>query len=160
MKFVTENHIDKAIESLNHSDTQLESLELDFAAQQPAVVQFITQEGFDVLTMEEKDLLHLLGLTIWRAATEAGNDLPELTVEDLGEAEEANYQQLESVAKGDFKAKMDLFFTDYPQEDLLALVEDALCDDEEDMVVTPEGRDLILVTLKSLIDAFEDACGE
>ena len=47
--------------------------------------------------------------------------------------------------------KLDSFFKDYPQEDLLALVEDSIQQDE-DNIVTPVGREIIFVACKSIID--------
>ena len=47
----------------------------------------------------------------------------------------------------------DFFFQDYPQEDLLAFVEDSLIDDEEnDTPISNIGRNVIFVSMKSFID--------
>jgi hypothetical protein len=60
---------------------------------------------------------------------------------------------LEPVKSKPFQHKADVFFKDYPQEDLLAFVEDALADDE-DSEVTKEGREPMFVALKTIIDVF------
>jgi len=46
---------------------------------------------------------------------------------------------------------LDIFFKDYPQEDLLAFAEDALTEDD-DSPVTAEGREPMMVFLKTAID--------
>ena len=50
-----------------------------------------------------------------------------------------------------FRDRMDIFFENYSQEDLLAFVEDNLVEDE-DSLVTKEGREPMFVALKSVID--------
>jgi hypothetical protein len=48
-----------------------------------------------------------------------------------------------------------VFFDGYPQEDLLAFLEDSLQQDEENPV-TGVGAELIAVTAKSIIDVLHD----
>ena len=70
------------------------------------------------------------------------NDAPGGFKEEIEEIEEQNWTLLnETKAKG-FREKLDAFFEDYPQEDLLAFVEDALVEDEDDFL-TKEGKELI-----------------
>jgi hypothetical protein len=157
MKIVPEATIDAVIEELNRSDAALEKADEEMAASQPELMAFLTQEAFDVLTEEEQDYLLLLGLTLWESARRTQGELPALSAEVIGEAEEANYALLEQAQGGNFRDRMDVFFRDFPQEDLLAFVEDALTDDEDDMV-TPEGRETIFVTLKTVIDALHQSC--
>lgn len=157
MKFVSENTIDAVIEDLNKSDAALEKADQAMADTQPDLMAFLTQEGFDALTDEEKDYMLMLALTIWESARRTMGELPALDTDLIGEAEEANYTLLDNASGGQFRERMDVFFKDYPQEDLLAFVEDALTDDEEDMI-TPEGRETLFVTLKTIIDALHQAC--
>lgn len=157
MKFVTESTIDLVIEALDSSDEALERADQDMAENQPALLEFLTQESFDVLTEEEQDYLLLLGLTLWEASVKTVGDIPELTAEALGNAEEANYQRLEGSSGKNFRDRIDGFFEGYAQEDLLAFVEDALADDEESLV-TAEGREMLFVTLKTVIDVIDASC--
>lgn len=157
MKFIPEAIIDQVIEELNRSDEALEKADDLMADTQPDLVQFLTQEELDALTEEEQDYLLLLGLTIWEASRRVMGDLPVLSTEGIGQAEEANYARLENAQGKTFRERMDIFFEDYPQEDLLAFLEDALTDDEDD-IVTHEGRETLFVTLKTVIDALHQAC--
>ena len=59
---------------------------------------------------------------------------------------------LETVKSNNSRDRMTVFFDDSDQEDLLAFVEDALVEDDEDSVVTKEGREPIFVALKTVID--------
>lgn len=157
MKFVSESTIDAVIEDLNKSDANLEKADQEMADTQPELMAFLTQEGFDALTDEEKDYMLMLALTIWEAARRTMGELPALDTDLIGEAEEANYSLLDNASGGHFRERMDVFFREYAQEDLLAFVEDALTDDEDDMI-TPEGRETLFVTLKTVIDALHQAC--
>lgn len=157
MKFVTEETIDQVVEALGSSDEALEHADDQMAETQPHLIQFLVQEELDALNEEERDYLLLLGMTVWEAARMTEGTLPEISAEALGEAEERNYEQLEGSKGATFQDRMDIFFQEYPQEDLLAFVEDALTDDE-DQVVTAEGRETMFITLKSVIDALHASC--
>ncbi|MCF8239264.1 MAG: hypothetical protein K9I85_13970 [Saprospiraceae bacterium] len=157
MKFVSETIIDQVIESLDRSDEALEKSDQEMADSQPALLDFLTQEAFDLLTEEEQDYMLLLGLTLWESARKVNGSIPELTAQDLGNAEEANYNALEGSTGKNFRERMDVFFNDYPQEDLLAFIEDALVDEDEELV-TSEGRETLFVTLKTVVDVLDTSC--
>ena len=72
----------------------------------------------------------------------------------LGEAEERNWTLLQSSKSNNFQERLNPFFENYPQEDLLAFVEDALADEEDDGLLTREGREPIFITLKSILDCW------
>lgn len=157
MKFVSETIIDQVIEALDQSDEALEKADQEMADSQPAIMDFLTQEAFDLLTEEEQDYLLLLGLTLWESSRKVNGDIPEIQAEALGDAEEANYAILEKASGKNFQDRMDIFFQEYPQEDLLAFVEDALADEDGELV-TPEGRETLFVTLKTLVDVMHASC--
>jgi hypothetical protein len=157
MKFVSETIIDQVIEALDQSDEALEKSDQEMADSQPALLDFLTQEAFDLLTEEEQDYMLLLGLTLWESARKVNGSIPELTAQDLGNAEEANYNTLEGSTGKNFRERMDVFFNDYPQEDLLAFIEDALVDEDEELV-TSEGRETLFVTLKTVVDVLDTSC--
>lgn len=76
-----------------------------------------------------------------------------VTEEKLGEAEEKNWELMNEVTAKRFRDRLDRFFEQYPQEDLLAFIEDALADDEDgESIVSPESREPIFIALKSMID--------
>ena len=60
----------------------------------------------------------------------------------------------EGLAGKSLSEKLDVFFDEYEQEELLALAEEAILEDEDDPegIVTKEGRELIFVALKTVID--------
>ncbi|HMN89044.1 MAG TPA: hypothetical protein PKE68_03425 [Saprospiraceae bacterium] len=48
--------------------------------------------------------------------------------------------------------RLNVFFDQYLQEDLLAFIEEALADDDDDPIVTKEAREGMFVVLKTLTD--------
>jgi hypothetical protein len=83
----------------------------------------------------------------------AAKKVPVVTALRIDQAEEDNWALLEPVKSKRFSDKADVFFKNYPQEDLLAFVEDMLTDDEN-TEVTKEGREPMFVALKTIIDVF------
>jgi hypothetical protein len=81
----------------------------------------------------------------------------EMSPEELEEIEEGNWTQLNDAVGKNFRQKLDGFFEDYPQEDLLAFVEDSLViskegEESDDFEISKEGREPIFVALKTIID--------
>ena len=112
---------------------------------------YVFSEDFDLLTQEERELLLYLMLVIWQSILRDGGEMEPVSKLALEDAEEHNWELLETVKSNNFRDRMTVFFDDSDQEDLLAFVEDNLVEDE-DSVVTKEGREPIFVALKSVID--------
>lgn len=157
MKFVSEDIIDQVVEALqenNNYETEIDALRVT----QPTVLAYLLSENFEVLTVQEKEYLLYLTLVIMNAAQHVNPELKAVSQQQLGEAEEENYTVMSASKEKRFRDKLTVFFTDYPQEDLLAFAEDALVIDDEDtetFQVTKEGREPIFLALKSIIDVLE-----
>jgi hypothetical protein len=156
MKFVPADTIDAVIELLdNVSDEQYEQRMEDFAEAQPVIFAYLfDEENFHLLTEDEKGFMQYLALIIWAANEQVNGTAPEASEEQIGAAEERNYAVLDGHTARDFSDRVDPLFEDYPQEDLLAFVEEALLEDEEEpeVLITKEGREPIFVALKTVID--------
>lgn len=148
--FISEETIDEVVVALENADFE-EEVEI-FGEEYPAVLSYIFSEDFDLLTQAERDLMLYLSLVIVKAVERGGKVIPPLTTTRLSEAEELNWEKLDAVTAKRFRDRLDVFFKDAEQEDLLAFVEDSLVEDEEEEVVTKEGREPLFVALKSLID--------
>jgi hypothetical protein len=163
MKFVSEEVIDKVVAALEANDnyeTEMESIR----ETQPTILAYLLSENFEVLTMGEKEYLLYLTLVIVNAAEHVNPGLPLVDQDALGEAEEENYGLLNASKERRFRDKLNVFFEDTPQEDLLAFAEDAIVLDdeneeegEENFNVTKEGREPIFIALKSVIDVLEES---
>jgi spore cortex formation protein SpoVR/YcgB (stage V sporulation) len=76
----------------------------------------------------------------------------QVSQEEIGEIEEANWELLEGQNAKTLSQKMDVFFKDYPEEELLVFIED-LCADEEEEDITGPGAELMVIGLKTIADA-------
>lgn len=156
MKFVTEEIIDRQVDALDDlSDEQYEKQMEDFSTAQPVVFSWLFSEQFDLLTEEEKGYLQYISLIIWNAVVKTnGKPTAPVSEEELGTAEELNYEILEASTAKKFRDRLNPFFENYAQEELLAFAEEAVLEDEDDpeAIVTKEGRELIFIALKTLID--------
>ncbi len=158
MEFVSEQIIDEAILSLEKEieakDTEL--LMEDMGRHQPAVLSYLLSEAFKLLTQKEREYLVSLSMVIWRATRKVNPNAEPVDPRTLEEKEEDNWEKLEEVPAGSFRDRLDIFFKDYPQEDLLAFAEDALVEEEEEedsgIALTKEGKELMFVALKTIID--------
>lgn len=155
---ISEKIIEKIVEQFENQETDFEKAVQDFARQQPALLSFLMSETEGVFSEDELDFMLYLATVIYKSVEKGGTEeLDKVSEEEIADAEEANWG-LMSEAKGkDFRDKLDVFFENSPQEDLLAFVEDALTaggeDEEGESVnVTPEGQEPMFVTLKTIID--------
>ena len=107
-----------------------------------------------MFTQKENEYILYLILVIWKALGLSGERVPDVTELQLSQAEGHNWERLQGVKAKGFHERLNVFFDNYPQEDLLAFVEDALAEEEEEEMplVTKEGREAIFVSLKSAID--------
>jgi hypothetical protein len=150
--FISEDMIDAVILKLETADFEQEVAFL--GEKQPILLGYVLSEDFELLTNAEREWLLYLVLVVYQAIESGGKKIDPLSKNDLEAAEEANFERLETVTAKRFRDRMTPFFEGYPQEDLLAFVEDSLTEDEEDTdnFLTKEGREPMFVALKSVID--------
>ena len=151
MPFISEELIDAIATELDEQPENYEPLVHEFQANQPELMAFILSEDTLFLTPEERDHLLYLSLVIWAAVRRNQPELAPVNSEKIGEAEDANWAKLEGLKVKTFRERLDIFFEKYPQEDLLAFVEDALIPDD-DSPITKEGREALFIALKTVID--------
>lgn len=147
---ISEKTIDKVVEDLETADFEHEVENL--SVQQPALMAYLFSEDFELLTQDEREYMLYLTMVLYKSVeTENGNIAP-IKETDLEIAEEHNWTLLENVTQKRFRDRITIFFEKTTQEDLLAFIEDALTDDE-DKLITSEGREPIFVALKSIVDS-------
>lgn len=147
--FISETIIDNVVEVLEQVDFEQEITH--FTEEYPVLIEYWGAEDFALLTQDERELMLYVLLVLVKSVEKAKGKLPPLSNESLENAEEKNWERLDNVTAKRFRDRMDVFFDNYPQEDLLAFVEDNLVEDE-DSIVTKEGREPMFVALKSVID--------
>ncbi len=155
---VKESIIDQVVELFENQEDCFEKTAQDFIQQQPALLALLMSETEGVLSEDELDFMLYLALVVYKSIeTESGKELEQVDEETISFAEEANWAVIAGSKGRTFREKLDTFFEDTDQEDLLAFVEDSLTiggEDEEGALVhlTPEGQEPMFVTLKTLID--------
>ena len=96
------------------------------ASEQPDLIAFIDQENYSLLTNDEIALLEYLTLVIYFSSMKMIEKTIQIQGKSLEAAEEDNWNTFNEITAKSFFNKLDSFFKDYPQEDLLALVEDSI----------------------------------
>ena len=155
MKFIPESTIDKVVKRFESKSEQYDSLIKEFDEQQPQLLAYLCSESFDLLTGEERNYLMYLSLIVWQAVIESAGALEELDEDAIVLREEANWGRMKQISERKFRDRVTPFFENYPQEDLLAFIEDALVYDEEndEIEITKEGREYLFITMKTVIDS-------
>ena len=154
MQFVSESLIDEVVAFMDQNQDQLESMVEQFHEQQPVIFGYIFSENLTILHQEEREFVLFLLLIIINAAKKANGEFPAIDVKDFEVAEEQNWSLLEGTGAKSFRDRLDVFFDQTEQEDLLAFIEDALSD-SEDGLASKEGREVVFVFLKSVVDCLE-----
>jgi hypothetical protein len=155
MKFVSEKDIDSTIEALeNYSDEQYEQQMEAFAEAQPVIFAWLFSEEFELLTEDERGYLQYLALIAWKSNEKVNGPVGSVSEDEIGEAEEKNYAILEASTAKKFRDRLNPFFEDTTQEDLLAFAEEAVLESEDDpdALVSKEGREPIFIAIKTLVD--------
>lgn len=155
MEFVSEKIIDAIIEELeNLPDEEYERSMEAFAEAQPVLFAWLFSDNFDLLNEDEKGYLQYLALIAWLAIIKVNGPIEPVSEEQIGMAEEKNYEVLEHSTAKKFRDRLNPFFEQTSQEDLLAFAEDAVLEEEDDpdALVTKEGREPIFVALKTMVD--------
>ena len=149
---VSEQIIEKTLDLL-HTGEHFDDSSVILIDEHPEVIAYLDSESFDILIEEEKDILWSCLVVIYTAIKEGKEHLQKRDVKDIESQEEENYAVL-----GDSNMKYsemcNLLFDQTSEEDLLAFVEDFLVPDEEDDDITPTGRKVLFITLKTMIDVW------
>ncbi len=157
MQFIPELIIDEVAQNIGTLNGQVDVLLKELKTHQPAILAYLTSESFLVLTESEKDYMLYLALVIWKSIERLEPSQTKITQKQIAENEEDNWERLNESVSKQFRDRLDVFFKDTTQEDLLAFVEDSLTLAEEDekdpeLPLTKEGREPIFIALKTVID--------
>jgi len=153
--FISETIIEQVAENLSNSAANYTAAIQELEIVQPLLLAYLLSENFKLLTEEERSYQLYLSLVIWKSVQQVEPKAADLTEELLDTLEESNWETLNNSTARRFRERLDRFFDNTTQEDLLAFVEDALTDDEEDAdnkLITKEGKELVFIGLKTVID--------
>ncbi|TXB63299.1 hypothetical protein [Phaeodactylibacter luteus] len=155
--FIPEDLIEAAAAKLQDEAAFAQALEALKEAS-PVLLAYGFSESFEAFTAQEREYFLYLLLVIWTAVKESGTALADVDEQRLSELEEDNWNVLHGNKGGTFRARLDPFFEGARQEDLLAFIEDALTQDEEDeqQLVSREGQEALFVCLKTVVDGLTE----
>lgn len=155
MKFVPENIIEQQISIFEKEDVFIEHITIMFS-EQPTLYNYLQDDNLSLLTKNESDLLTYLLCIIYFSARKVNGTFSPVKAKILEQNEESNWEILNGKANQNFSRKLDQFFINYPQEDLLALVEDSVTPDE-DSEISAVGAEIIFISCKSWIDCLDES---
>ena len=149
---ISEQAINAAVAWLDESDDHYEQTLQKLQAENPVLLSYHFSETFSACSRRQRQSALDLALVLYQAVKSEREQVPPVTEEQLSQAEERNWDLLQDGAKSrHFHERLDVFFEDSPQEELLAFLEDALSDDSDGWV-TLEGREALYASLKSIVD--------
>jgi hypothetical protein len=152
---VTEQTIDRIADQLSESEEAFEASVYQMREAQPVLLSHLFSETFEPFTRKEQEFALYLAIVIYESVRATLGQQLVVSGEQLSQVEERNWQMLQEVKAKRFHERLDIFFEDTTQEDLLAFIEDALSD-ETDEYVTREGREALFVSLKSIVDCLTE----
>ncbi len=126
--------------------------------EQPYLLTYLKATADRDFGMIEKELFIFLGVCIWKVMARVNSSLPKVLPVLIGEMEKQNSQLLdtmEDMNEEDFSESIKKMMENYPQPDLLDYINMVLANEEEEGELNPEDTGLILVYLKTIIDAFQ-----
>ena len=154
---VSEKIIDRIIGQFEAEEVDYEKTTHEFAERQPAILSFLMSDHEGALNNDERDFMIYLAIVIWRSVEHVNSECKIVRPKKISSAEEANWAVIEKIKRRNFRDRLDVFFEDTLQEDLLAFIEDSLTLDEIDdgadgIQVTKEGIEPMFVMLKTVVD--------
>ncbi len=151
---VSEEIIDGVISTFDN-EGNYQQFSISLVESQPGLIAYLESESNSILTEEEKDLQWYCTAVILKSIEIAKGALAFADTQKISKAEENNYALVDDKNQK-FKMIADTFFADCIEEDLLAFVEDTLIPDEISFI-TPVGRKVIFISLKTIIDVFSNS---
>lgn len=156
MNIITEDHIEKFIDRMEADEDLFLKCRQQMIDNEPALAAFLTQESMDILNDDEYDLLWFITTLIYTVFTEENKLDKALEAAVLDETEEVNWDLLNEKENAAFSDRLDLFFEETEQEDLMAFLEDCT-EPDEDVDITPVGREIIFIAGATLLNVLEMA---
>ena len=164
--------IDRALARLDN-ETEVERAMVAFATEQPAFLQYLRTEAFDLLSQDERDYLQYLVLVLAEAVRDHTGAVPALRAERLEHLDELCWGWMQDGVNKPMRERLDVFFEHIDEEEMLAFAEDSLVDPDRDdaadnsdgpreaqLFATGASRELGLVTLALYTAATYEALAE
>ena len=116
----------------------------------PDIRDYLLIETINNLLEDERSLFYFCLATLTECLP-AAFPQTELELDKLISMEEDNWSKRDKYRS--WEDSLNAYFDNYPEEDLLAFVEDMLVDDDDQQLSTA-GKEIIFISCKSLIDCY------
>lgn len=150
---ITEIQIEKQSQSLENADFEGELKLLSHTHKM--LHSYLMNEQLEMLNEDEYKILWFDGMVIIKCFEEARGYQIEDDEKMIENLESKGWAMLENSKPAGFREKLDVFFENTRQEDLLAFVEDSLADDDE-MTISSAAKEIIFITLYTLIEYLDN----
>lgn len=156
MKSIPEGVIDAILDELGDSE-ELANQHMDrFSEKQPVIMAYLCSEDFDVLSEEEHSYMLFLAMVVWMAVERQNPNQAEVDEDFIGDMDERNWEQMNNNANMPVVDRLESFFGEENQQELIEFIIDAILeedeDEEEDELIAPEAIDPVFVALKTVVD--------
>lgn len=150
---IQEELIDQILVKVEAADFQQE-LD-DFKNQYPILFSYLMNDQLASLTEEEFQLLFFDAIVMLKCFESVGKIPGEFDPKALEDKESANWNLMQNTKPIAFQEKLDVFFEETRQEDLLAFIEDSLAEDDE-FAISSAAREIMFICLKSVLDLLDE----
>ena len=127
--------------------------------QQPYVVSYLLATGNEILIPSEREVVFYMGVLIWYVIDSLKITVPEISVDQLMEIENKNYQMLEYLAgepDSEFMETVGKIMDHYNQSVLLRyVIEQIMEEPEKSIKIIDNHIGIMVIYLKTFIDCID-----
>ncbi len=152
MKFINEDLIEKTIAHLGADSSNFETALKELESNQPALLSYLLSEDTQAFTNTEKEWLLFAALVIYQSTQTFAEGRRMIREKEVLDAEEKNWETIQANKTKSFRDRLNPFFESTEQEDLLAFIEDGLILEEDENMISSEGRESLFIMLKTITD--------
>lgn len=149
---IKEQNINAVLDMIEEDDFDMEAAVKKIDTSLPTILSYSLSENFDLLTEEETDYFKYLGVTILIATLNNIDSIKDKSEDDIDAIEEKVWAKMELNKSKKFNERINVFFEETKEEDLMAFIEDGLTPEDNDFV-SPAGRELMFVGLATMVEA-------
>jgi hypothetical protein len=151
-KYVSDVDLMNVMDQLDQDEKLFFETQEKIVDTQPAVSALFGDDELTLLSDDEFDLLWFVVVTLYFSIS-TKYKVPVIDIEKLTIAEERNWEILGKDPSLPWRSRLDLFYDQYPQEDLLSFIEDSF-ESDEDLKISGPAREVLFVAAKSILDCW------
>ena len=160
MKLIQEKAIEAASTRLSEADEdQLQKIMDVFSEQQPYLLEYLLSVDGDVLNEDEQETVLFLGIIVWLAFQNEGQQISLVQNETLDKIELQNEQMIDFLAEEDedaISASLSMILDNHPQPYLLGfIINSCLAEEDEEL---NENNMIMFIDLKIFLECLQEHC--